>query len=50
MKPDVIIACMHWGIEYQSLPDKEQKFLADWLIRKGVNHVIGSHPSRCSAN
>ena len=44
MKPDVIIACMHWGIEYQSLPDKEQKFLADWLIRKGVNHVIGSHP------
>ena len=25
MKPDAIIACMHWGIEYQSLPDKEQK-------------------------
>ena len=44
MKPDAIIACMHWGIEYQSLPDKEQKFLADWLIQKGVNHVIGSHP------
>lgn len=44
MKPDAIIACMHWGIEYQSLPDKEQKFLTDWLIRKGVNHVIGSHP------
>ena len=35
---------MHWGIEYQSLPDKEQKFLADWLIEKGVNHIIGSHP------
>jgi len=44
MNPDAIIACMHWGIEYQSLPDKEQKFLADWLIQKGVNHVIGSHP------
>ena len=44
MKPDAIIACMHWGIEYQSLPDKEQKFLADWLIEKGVNHIIGSHP------
>ena len=41
MKPDAIIACMHWGIEYQSLPDKEQKFLADWLIEKGVNHIIG---------
>ncbi len=44
MKPDAIIACMHWGIEYQSLPDKEQKFLANWLIEKGVNHIIGSHP------
>ncbi|MCR1999159.1 CapA family protein [Bacteroides acidifaciens] len=44
LKPDAIIACMHWGIEYQSLPDKEQKFLADWLLRKGVDHVIGSHP------
>ena len=39
MKPDAIIACMHWGIEYQSLPDKEQKFLADWLIEKGVRCV-----------
>ena len=44
MNPDAIIACMHWGIEYQSLPDKEQKFLTDWLLRKGVNHIIGSHP------
>ncbi len=44
LKPDAIIACMHWGIEYQSLQNKEQKFLADWLLRKGVDHVIGSHP------
>ena len=44
LKSDAIIACMHWGIEYQSLPNKEQQFLADWLIKKGVNHVIGSHP------
>lgn len=44
LKPDVIIACMHWGIEYQSLPNKEQKSLVDWLLQKGVNHVIGSHP------
>lgn len=44
LKPDVIIACMHWGVEYQSLPNKAQQLLADWLIRKGVNHVIGSHP------
>lgn len=42
--PDAIIACMHWGYEYQSLPSKEQRHLADWLIGKGVTHVIGSHP------
>lgn len=42
--PDAIIACMHWGIEYESLPSKEQEFLADWLFKKGVTHVIGSHP------
>lgn len=42
--PDAIIACMHWGIEYESLPNKEQIFLTDWLLQKGVTHVIGSHP------
>lgn len=44
MHPDVIIACIHWGVEYKQLPGKEQKELADWLISQGVNHVIGSHP------
>lgn len=42
--PDVIIACMHWGNEYQSLPNTEQRELADWLLQQGVTHVIGSHP------
>lgn len=42
--PDIIIACMHWGIEYQSLPNKEQRELADWLLEQGVTHIIGSHP------
>lgn len=44
LNPDALIACMHWGIEYQSLPSKEQISLADWLIKQGVTHVIGSHP------
>lgn len=44
LKPDALIACMHWGVEYQSLPSKEQTLLADWLIKQGVTHVIGSHP------
>ena len=44
MRPDAIIACMHWGIEYRLLPEKVQKDLADWLLSQGVDHVIGSHP------
>lgn len=44
MKPDVIIACMHWGIEYQSLPRRQERELARWMIGLGVDHVIGSHP------
>lgn len=42
--PDAIIACMHWGDEYQSLPNREQRELADWLLEQGVTHIIGSHP------
>ena len=44
LRPDVLIACMHWGNEYQSLPCKEQRELADWLLAQGVTHVIGAHP------
>lgn len=44
MQPDVIIACMHWGIEYELLPRKEVKRMADFLLGLGVDHVIGGHP------
>lgn len=44
MNPDVLIACVHWGIEYKSLPEKTDKELAGWLLEKGVSHIIGSHP------
>lgn len=43
-QPDVLIAFMHWGDEYQSLPNRNQKELADWLLQQGVTHVIGAHP------
>ncbi|MDO4164256.1 MAG: CapA family protein, partial [Bacteroides sp.] len=43
-RPDAIIACMHWGEEYRSLPNSEQRALADWLLAQGVTHVIGAHP------
>lgn len=42
--PDVIIACMHWGVEYRSFPERAERELAYWLIQQGVDHVIGSHP------
>lgn len=42
--PDAIIALMHWGEEYQSLPSATQKKLADRLFAQGVTHIIGSHP------
>lgn len=44
LKADVIIACMHWGDEYVSIPPKRVSMLADWLLEQGVTHVIGGHP------
>lgn len=32
------------GVEYQSLPRSEERALADWLLKMGVDHVIGAHP------
>lgn len=43
-RPDVIIAIMHWGEEHQSLPNRKQRELTDWLLQQGVTHIIGSHP------
>lgn len=43
-KADAIIACMHWGDEYVSLPPQRVKELGDWLIEQGVDHIIGNHP------
>ena len=42
--PDAIIACMHWGDEYVSLPPQRIKELSNWLIEQGVDHIIGNHP------
>ena len=44
MKPDAIIACMHWGDEYVSTPPKYIKELAAWLLEEGVDHIVGNHP------
>lgn len=44
MNPDALFVCIHWGTEYQSLPNREQRELADWMLAQGVTHIIGTHP------
>ena len=41
---DVIVACMHWGTEYRTTANQEQKDLADFLFKNGVNIILGNHP------
>ena len=41
---DLVVACMHWGVEYQLVQNKEQEQLADWLVDEGGDLVIGGHP------
>lgn len=43
-KTDAIIVFMHWGDEYQPLPNSTQKKLAKVLFREGARLVIGAHP------
>lgn len=43
-QPDLIITFFHWGDEYQRLPNKAQKNLAEFCFKKGVKLVIGAHP------
>lgn len=44
LEPDVTIVFPHWGAEYQSLPSKNQKQVAEFCFRHGADLVIGSHP------
>ncbi len=41
---DMIVACMHWGTEYKTTANSEQKELADFLFENGVDIIIGNHP------
>lgn len=44
MNPDLIVACMHWGIEYDTMPNSSQIYLKNLLKSQGVDLIIGSHP------
>ncbi len=41
---DIIVACMHWGTEYRTTANSEQKELADFLFQNGVDIILGNHP------
>jgi len=41
---DQTIVFIHWGTEYDTLPDRQQKKTAAALLKSGTDIIIGSHP------
>ena len=41
---DFLVVALHWGIEYQDAPSREQRLIANFLLRKGVTIIVGNHP------
>lgn len=45
-KPDITIALLHWGSEYNDNISKTQKTIANLMLQNGVDAIIGTHPHR----
>jgi poly-gamma-glutamate synthesis protein (capsule biosynthesis protein) len=43
-RADIIIACLHFGVEYERYPTENQRELVEFLFNSGVDVVLGSHP------
>lgn len=41
---EIIVVMPHWGEEYQLRENASQRSLADFLLKEGVDLVIGGHP------
>ncbi len=41
---DIQIVSMHWGVEYETVPDEQQQYYAKLLNELGVEVIIGGHP------
>ena len=41
---DVVVVYVHWGTEYVSSPDKNQRQYAQKIADAGADAIIGSHP------
>jgi poly-gamma-glutamate synthesis protein (capsule biosynthesis protein) len=41
---DLVVVSLHWGAEYQPVPDDSQREVARGLVEAGADLVIGHHP------
>ena len=42
-KPDIIIAMLHWGMEYNDQVFKTQEDIAELMLEEGVDVILGTH-------
>lgn len=41
---ELVIVCIHWGVEYILKENAVQRELADFLVQQGADLIIGGHP------
>ena len=41
---EIIVVCVHWGVEYVLHENDNQRALAQFLVDQGADMVIGGHP------
>lgn len=41
---DAVVVFVHWGTEYDTEPDEQQKEYSRYFLKKGVDVVVGTHP------
>ncbi len=42
--PDITIAMLHWGSEFNDVISESQKDIAALMLKRGVDVIIGNHP------
>ena len=43
-KPDITIAMLHWGSEFNDVISESQQDIAALMLKRGVDVIIGNHP------
>ena len=43
-KPDITVAMLHWGSEYNDKISKTQNAIAELMMAEGVSVILGTHP------